>query len=460
MKVKRFFAPDTGKALRMVRDEMGADAIILSNKKVAGGVEVVCTDDYDAVTRQQNRQLSKSPSKTSMTAAVDQAEKLSAELERSRREIIAAKLKSENATKTSLTSHKDSVNGSKVMPISAASSASSFSGKAENKYHDGFAAVAKEPFGSVGMGMDSASFEVMRTEIANLKHMIQQQMGNLAWSNFEKENPQKAIVMQRLKNLGLPEDLCGQLIRQDNIQDAEQGWRRALVKLSQAIPVVNHDLIEKGGVLAFVGPTGSGKTTTIGKLAARYVLKHGAEHIALVTTDTQRIAAQEQIRTFGRILGVPVCVVDEECSLEKTISNLGYKRLILVDTPGHSKEFEALSLELDHIAAKGVPVQTVVTLSSNSHPRVQERAVSQYSDVSLSACVLTKLDETPSLGETLGVVVKNHLPIAYVANGQQVPNDIDVVRPGSLVTLVESLARTFSVQEAERGLSSKVVGGI
>jgi flagellar biosynthesis protein FlhF len=182
-----------------------------------------------------------------------------------------------------------------------------------------------------------------------------------------------------------------------------------------------------------VGPTGVGKTTTLGKLAARYVLKHGAEGLALVTTDCYRIAAYEQLRTFGRILGVTVRVVDENNALDLTIKSMRNKSLVLIDTAGLNVRDPNLQSQLTLLTSAQARIRRFIVLPAISQSRVLLDTYEAYRDAGLNGCVLTKLDEAVHIGEVLGLVLEKRLPVSYITNGQKIPDDVKLASPSSLV---------------------------
>jgi flagellar biosynthesis protein FlhF len=229
--------------------------------------------------------------------------------------------------------------------------------------------------------------------------------------------------------------------------ESVEAWQSIMTSLSERLPVVAEDLIAGGGVFAFVGPTGAGKTTTIGKLATQYVLDHGSESVALVTTDTMRIAAHEQLRTFGRILNVPVKIVDKNNSLERVLYALRHKELVLVDTAGLNRQDPRLQSQLASLNELANRLQTVMVLPTTSQPEVIKAAYHSYKTDNLSCCILTKLDETASLGEVLSLVMEKSLPVAYSTHGQSIPDDIQVAASTPLVRAAIDLAKQVATND-------------
>jgi flagellar biosynthesis protein FlhF len=288
----------------------------------------------------------------------------------------------------------------------------------------------------------------LHAELRDMRKLLNSQLSGMAWGQFNNQQPHKAAVWRRLSRLGLQ----GQQVRAvcdllDDLPDEATAWRHALAHLTHRVPVCRNDLIDGGGVFAFVGPTGVGKTTTIGKLAARYVLQHGPENVALITTDCFRIAGHEQLRVFGRILGVTVKVLSDPSELADTVRMLRRKSLILIDTaglrqgiPGHDEQIAALQ-------SLGDKVQNLLVLPATAQLSVLKASHYAYQAIGLSGCVITKLDECASLGEALSLVMEMQLPVTYVTDGQQVPGDISTARAPQLVSRAVSLARHASVDE-------------
>lgn len=214
------------------------------------------------------------------------------------------------------------------------------------------------------------------------------------------------------------------------------------------MPVAGTDLAARGGIFALLGPTGVGKTTTIGKLATRFVLEHGQEAVALVTTDSFRVAAHEQLRTFGRILGVTVRLVDEGHSLRQILESLRHKSLVLIDTAGLHAKDPSLQFQLQTL--RNCPeVQNLLVMACTSQASVLANACSTYSPAGLSGCILSKLDEAGMMGEALALVIENALPVVYETHGQNIPDDIKVAQAHNLVSKEVALS-VHSEEERER----------
>lgn len=390
MRVKRFFAADSRQAMRQVRDELGDDAVILSNKELPDGVEVVCAVNYDLDT--DTRDLASALKESKRTS------ELQDELDAARQRILAGASFDSSAAIDNPASYLDSIN-------------------------------QQQPQAD---WQESKIIQAMESEIQSLRKLLHNQI----LSQEGKGNPAETYVRNRLKIAGFSEDYIQHLLglaQIDQELSTSQAWDLMLERLTGQLLIHDEELIEKGGVVAVFGPTGVGKTTTLSKLAARYVLKYGADGLALVTTDCYRIAAYEQLRTVGRILSVTVRVVDENNSLDATLKSLKRKSLILIDTAGLNVKDPNLTTQINLLASSNVKIKRFLVMPTTSQAKVLAATYEAYKNVGLNGCILTKVDEATNLGETLGLVLENRLPIAYVTHGQKIPDDLSLANKKQLL---------------------------
>ncbi|MBD9425782.1 flagellar biosynthesis protein FlhF [Pseudomonas sp. PDM15] len=418
MQVKRFFAADMRTAMKLVRDELGADASIIGNRRVAGGVELTAALDYQptAPARQANPALEAELRKTQAKIANAQAELTIRAVadERKDRQLFA--------------------NESLVAPELPATAV-----KAQRPV-----AAAQPAVKPAAAAVDQRALDAMRFELHGLRELIEVQLGSIAWGQLQNRKPQQANLWRRLQRMGLSAELSKALLeRVAKVAEPRQAWRMLLAHLAHAIKTPEVEPLEEGGVIALVGPAGMGKTTTLAKMAARYVLKYGPQSIALVSMDSFRIGAQEQIKTLGRILNVPVTQVDPGQSLVQALAPLARKKVVLIDTAGLPGNDPALRLQLESLAARGVKSKNYLVLAATSQAQVLKAAYHSYKQCGLAGCILSKVDEAANLGEVLGLAISQHLPVAYLADGPKIPDDLQVPRSHQLVS------RAVSLQTAE-----------
>lgn len=235
-----------------------------------------------------------------------------------------------------------------------------------------------------------------------------------------------------LQDRGVQPQLIKRLMRylQQNLR--EDDWTtdsRVHEKLKEEIRAICHNTatiqpgVKKPRVIALVGPTGVGKTTTIGKLAAGFSIVD-KRNVALITADTYRVAAVEQLKTFGEIIGVPVDVVMTPSGLKDAINNHSAKELIFVDTAGRSPHHELHMSELKAFLDKAQPDLTILVLSATMHSADQLKVFKRFEPF-CTHLLFTKLDETVNGGSILNLLEHTDLPVAYLTNGQNVPDDIE-----------------------------------
>lgn len=184
-------------------------------------------------------------------------------------------------------------------------------------------------------------------------------------------------------------------------------------------------------LIALVGPTGVGKTTTIAKLAATFSIVD-KKSVALITADTYRVAAVEQLKTYGEIIGIPVDVVYTPQELHDAISNHTDKDLILIDTAGRSHRNSEQMIELKSFFDVVDPSDIFLVLSATTRYKDMIEIINSYSDIVISRIVFTKLDETTSFGAILNIISKTQKCLSYVTVGQNVPDDIEIADPAKI----------------------------
>lgn len=390
MNAKKFFAATSRDALRQVRNELGADAVILSNRMLDDGVEITALSgaELDRLTSASPQPASGVPE---WRAPALQAAALSP---------LTAYAVTEPATAT-------------PAPLTTTPQAAPERAQPEQT--------------SVHAGQQRENAEQQQgilSEIKSMRDMMQEQIACLSWSDMQHRDPERAGMLRTLLNAGFSPALSRQLLEKMPA-DADTSWVHQVLGNNLRVATQEDDVVVRGGVYALIGPTGVGKTTTTAKLAARAVVRYGADKVALITTDSYRIGAYEQLRIYGRILGVEVHAVRDTEDLRLTLSALKSKHLVLIDTMGMGQRDTRVVEQSAMFDAAGV--QRLLLLNATSSGDTLEDVVHRYGGTGVIGCIPTKLDEAMNLGTVLDVVVRHKLALHYIASGQRVPEDLHEV---------------------------------
>lgn len=476
MKIKRFFATDIRQAMRMVKDELGADAVIMSNRAVDGGIEIVAARDFDEqsihnkLQEQAATQAPESKVKKMVLPNFDDAKKRFQLLDSQRKAATTAigneqparqnldirsqgqtvaqptgpsvnriVLPNFDAAKKRLQLETERKNAAALAAQPVRRSTSPYVGYAE-KVQLGKAPEApttvspgtiakKESFSNAGVpekqgNLSDTLLMEMSKELKYLRTAMDTKLTNISWAQNSQPTPVKNDLLQRLTNMGISNKLGSMIANQLSDQDdAELGFVKAQAMLTQALPIADDNLLETGGIVALVGPTGVGKTTTIAKLAAKFILKHGSSQVALITTDNYRIGAHEQLNTYGRILDVPVRVASSAEDLRNIINSFANKRLILIDTAGMCQRDMKLVEQINTLQQNELSIRSYLVMSAATEYKVMNSIIKAFSVFDPQACILTKLDEAVTAGSAISSLIEHNLSLSFITNGQQVPED-------------------------------------
>jgi flagellar biosynthesis protein FlhF len=358
MKVHRFIGQTARESLARVREGLGPDAMILSNRSVSDGIEIMaCSEeDYIAV----------------------------------------------------ISTHAPN-------PLASSN-------------HSKAAQPASE-------GQDNM-LELM-TEIRTMRDSLETQLSEMDWIGQQQRHPTKSGILKVLLAAGLSPSLARYLTEKNTQHDGtvEAGitWAKNMLTRNLAVLPSDDDVLDEGGVYALVGPTGVGKTTTIAKLAARCVMRNGPGKLALITTDSYRIGAHEQLHIYGKLLGVMVHFVKDDVDLRIALDELKNKHTILIDTVGMSQRDQMVAAQIAMFSGTQVPIKRLICLNTSSTIDTLNEVVNAYRGSGLAGCILTKLDEAASISGALDVVLRQKLKIFYIASGQRVPEDLQVPDARELV---------------------------
>ncbi|MEO6078215.1 MAG: flagellar biosynthesis protein FlhF [Steroidobacteraceae bacterium] len=298
-------------------------------------------------------------------------------------------------------------------------------------------------------------------ELRSMRHLLEWQLAQLAWNDLTRRAPALAELLKVLTEIGVSTTLATTLLRELPAGLApEDAQRRALAQLARHLTVTGDDLLDRGGRVAFVGPTGIGKTTGIAKLAARWVMRHGTRDIALISMDDQRFGAHEQLRVLGRLLGVECYTVVDPAELPQLLQRLPLHRMVLIDTAGISPRDSHLDARAKALVdvAEAAQIDIWLTLSAGAQAGVLEESLQNFAVFRPRAVMLTKLDEAVSIGGALSALVAAGLPLSYVAEGPRIPEDLAPARAHQLVARAVLLARTHDASASDELLVRKFGG--
>ena len=288
--------------------------------------------------------------------------------------------------------------------------------------------------------MEQVVNDTVMNELSSMRGMMEEHFAGLLWGDRQRRSPNHAALTKRLFAAGFSAQLVRLLIdNMPEIEQAEESMQWVQQVLENNLPVMDSEesMMNRGGVFALMGPTGVGKTTTTAKLAARCVMRFGASKVALLTTDSYRIGAHEQLRIFGKILGVSVHAVKDASDLQLALSELRNKHIVLIDTIGMSQRDRTVSDHIAMLCGAGHPVQRLLLLNATSHGDTLNEVVQAYQSnpdqAPLAGCILTKLDEATNLGGVLDTVIRYKLPVHYVSTGQKVPENLYVATKRFLI---------------------------
>ncbi len=297
--------------------------------------------------------------------------------------------------------------------------------------------------------------QAMQRELHTLKGMLNNRVNQAPQVSIPHVHPAHTGIYARLQELGISSGLCQEVLSKLPLSsEVNEGWRKALAILAHGIKAVEEDVLETGGVVALVGATGVGKTTTIAKMAARYALKHGRDTVAVVSIDNYRIAAQDQILSYGQMIGVPVFLATGKNEFSSIMGDLCDKQLILVDTAGMSQRDTRITEQFDLMSEVPYDLNTYLVMSANTQESALSQIAKSYSNYNVTGCILTKLDEAVSLGGLLSMLTKWELPISYMTEGQSVPEDLLKVRPYSLVSKAVTMMQQIEILDASASITT------
>ncbi len=488
MQIKRTFAPTMRDALLLVKQEQGADAVILGNKKVSGGVEILSAIDFDEDAVSRMAVSSPAPQREPAPAAASDAWSGSM-LNDGRKEPVigpvpGARPKFEPEPIGNFVSERVSQPRSHAKTRTTAPKARrapQVVKKAATRKPTARKAVVKKSTGSpsampaqvpdspapvaaparygeqtpTSPASGKPVIDEVRIELQNLRELMESQLSVLQWDRFSRKHPVRTVLLNLMSEMRLGTDVCDTVLSHlDQLDDDPQKvWKHALGIIVRCIPISRRDLLAEGGRIALVGSTGVGKTTTIAKIAARFAHTHGKRSVAMISTDQFRIGAQEQLQHYARLLEVPMLTAGNSEELRDRLNMLADKKLVLIDTAGMSQRDLRLAEQFHRLHAGAPEIRPYLVLSANTQLAALNQTVLNFNKVKLAGAIVTKLDEAASLGGVITTSIRHKLTLAYCGTGQQVPEDLEPAKSHSLVSRAVSLMRQYGEQTGQEALA-------
>ena len=388
MRIIRQVAPTTRQAMRLVRERLGDNAVILSSRRIPEGVEITAGADVAGGT-------------------------------------VVPEIAAEAVTPASVPG---------PAPVAAAPATAAVAVRQ--------APAATTAEATVPEAAAPATSDTVGQELKTLRCMLETQLATLAWTDLTRRLPVHTQLLRELSEMGIARDLAERITGQlPQDCDLTYGRRFAFTALAQYLPVTGERWAEQGGRLALIGATGVGKTTTLAKLAVRWTLRHGARELALVASDSARMGAHDELRALGQLLGAAVYVPERFADVPELVGRLDRYRMILIDTPGANLRDPKFAANLSVLAGSASQLESVLVLSASTQAGALEEVVRRFEPAHPATTLLTKLDEATSLGGSLSVLIRAQLRLSYISEGQRVPEDLRPARALDLVSRAVALAK-------------------
>jgi len=396
MTMKKFLAKTTRQALMQVKEELGEDATIISNRSINGWTEILA----------RSESISLPGSKLLDSVKTDKQETERA-LQAKRVQETVDLLNGRSVSKVTVPAVELTTPHAEVMPTK-----------------DQPAEIINHP-----------QIQGMLKEMREMRNQFQAQLETLSNSTLEL-SPNKRDLMSQFLSAGFNLDLAKRVISKlpsDFSAKEAKPWAMNLLTKNMQVLENEAEIMNQHGIYALLGPTGVGKTTTIAKIASRFVLKHGNQDIALVSTDTYRIGGHEQLRIYGKILGVEVFAAKDTQELQLTLDKLQDKKLVLIDMAGLSQKDKMVNSQLDMLYEASHDIKKIICLNASGTLDTLNNVSRAFAGRGLDGCIITKADEAISLGSVINVILQNKLKVLYLTNGQRVPEDITLIDKIALI---------------------------
>lgn len=270
----------------------------------------------------------------------------------------------------------------------------------------------------------------MQDELEKLRKLFEGELEQLVWREPKTRQPNRLALLSRLELAGINHDLSVKVAEKVlPCDDLELCWKRALRVLVHAVKKPSANPLQDGGIIALVGPTGVGKTTTAVKLASKFAEQYGRNQVALITTDDFRAGQREQLVSLASSLGLAMQVAADKSEMERALQCFADRKLVIVDTAGINQRSRNFKQLYSVLLSAGRKIQPYLVLSATAQEIVTNDAIRSFTKLKPLAAIVTKTDENVSIGPVISGLIKSKLPAIYVGTGQSIPNDLCYATP-------------------------------
>lgn len=469
MRIQRFIGKDMRTVLAQVRESLGEDAVILSSGKIGSDVEVTAAIDQE-VQRAVAEAAAAAPAQPVVHAAIREMGGHPDSIEARALRAGSAPAPNPRAVDTrALESRADArsveLHGSAARLQEARIAEAARARRASSQLSEQVApaVIAPPPAAPVlpATAVAAAGSDAALAEMKDMRRMLEAQLATLTWNDMTRRSPIQAAMLKELAQLGITQDLANSLVRKIPAGLNFSAARRfALATIARTIQSTGDRWLERGGIVAFAGPAGAGKTTLLAKLAARWVLRHGPRSVAIISADSVRIGAHEQMHMLGRLLGVTTHNVYDVAELPELLYELRNCKFVMIDTAGTSPRDPELARRLRLLNNLQASIETSLVLPASTQAGAIDEVIQRFALAKPSSCVITKVDEAVSLGGVLSALIRHKLPAAYISDGQRVPEDLSPARSHTLVSRAVEIASHNGSSADDEVMQRRMSGGV
>ena len=453
MEIKRIKEKSIHDAIQKVRDELGPDAVVLSTEKNRHGVEIIAALDFDATVLEQkladqNQIDSEINDTIPLQAEGSSISEISELIDKALDKHLSQYLSAISDTVKQLQTENDE-RSNKIYEV-LNTKVDALHKSVEEKYleqqrarSENFTVLQNQvtqlrddfsDYMTSTLPNEMNSILQIQEELGDLKDVLGCQTKLLDWEQWGKNNPIGISLISRLVNAGFGVGLSKQIMTNIcDVSDSETAWRNVIELLTCGVKTPAIDIQQHGGVVMALGRTGVGKTTTLAKIATKYVIENGPNDVVFINLDNKRVGSFDQLDTYGRILNVPVYRFDGEESMRSILKIIRSKSLVLIDTAGMIEPGEEIEKFVNNLHRNKVAVHKLLLMSANTQLHNLKEVVAGFKKCDPNGCVITKTDESSQLGNVLTVSIEDDLPVYFETFGQRVPEDISSIDSSSLI---------------------------